>query len=510
MLNILGRILFLSLIASGCTATKKAVQELQEIQSGAPDAVAYICEEIKNKKILCIGESHPIVNEELFIAENIRAFYDAGVRYLFDESGIPDYRTIGDEQYVFFMFYPWMSAGWRYEGALYYQAVRNLNASLPEDDRITIIAPESGREDYSLIGPDEWMNYRDSYAAKTIIDTMDSAAPHDKALIHYGSAHGIKRVQKNSGTPYKPLGSWLSDHYGNSFASYRFYLPYEIRNSDILIQEWRNTITAPKIIVSKHIRYSDIFYDKDNYDGFIVEPETTFGSFYQYAPVDANVRYIFNLVKAFLKNNRADVYYDSSGFLSGEGQCIMALYYLKLYYGEHFKYNFWRTRDDAGNYSLQQALDDLEAYVFARDHNAADYIDVHYSEKEMRLYMEYMVYTNIEEFLDTKNPYQIIEYCQKARAVFPEDMWPLYWMAFVQTENKEYAAALDNFQKLFEHTVSLNMEILPLAYRKASFCASQLGQDERANQYEAMSHSLYNEYGIDVSDYAELGYLFDT
>jgi hypothetical protein len=36
-----------------------------------------------------------MVNEEFFISENISAFYDAGVRYLFDESGLPDYLAIG-------------------------------------------------------------------------------------------------------------------------------------------------------------------------------------------------------------------------------------------------------------------------------------------------------------------------------------------------------------------------------------------------------------------------------
>jgi hypothetical protein len=121
--------------------------------------------------------------------------------------------------------------------------------------------------------------------------------------------------------------------------------------------------------------------------------------------------------------------------------------------------------------------------------------------------MEYMFYTNIEEFLSTKESYQIIEYCREALAVFPEDIWPLYWMAFVQTEKKEYAVALDNFQKLFKNKLSLNMEILPLAYKKASLCASQLGNDGLAGQYKAMSNAFYNEYGIDVSNYFELGYL---
>ncbi|MDR2029034.1 MAG: hypothetical protein LBP93_05790 [Treponema sp.] len=501
-------IVCLSLILSGCNAAKEAVAELREISISAPDALTCILEEIKNKKIIFIGESHPIVNEELFIAENIGDFYDAGVRYIFDESGIPDYLAIGDENYFFFMFYPWMSAGWRYEGASYYQAVRNLNASLPEEDRIKIIAPESGREDYSAIEQDDWMNYRDSYAAKAIIAIMDSAVPNEKALIHYGSVHGIKRIQKNKGNNYKPLGSWLLDHYGNSFASYRFYLPYEVRNSDILIQEWRGTITVPKIIVSEDIHHWDIFYDKDNYDGFIVEPETKFGSFYQYVPVNANLRYIFNLVKDLRKTR--DFYgNDSSAFLSGEGQYIMALYYLKMYYGEHFNYNFWRTSESTGNISLQKALDDLETYAFTQNQDASDYINLHHSENEIRLYMEYMFYTNIEEFLSTKKPYQIIEYCRKALDIFPEDLWPLYWIALVLSENKEYTSALDNFQKLFENKLSLNMEVLPLAYKKASFCALQSGNDELANQYKSMSTALYNEYGIDVSNYYELGYLFD-
>jgi hypothetical protein len=508
--NFVWCIFVLFFIASGCNTAKKAAKELQKLSAVAPDALSYIGDEIRTKRIIFIGESHPIVNEELFIAENIRAFYDAGVRYLFDESGIPDYLAIGDENYFFFMFYPWMSAGWRYEGAAYYQAVRNLNASLPEDDRIKIIAPESGSQAYHTIGPDGWMNYRDSYAAKTIMTVMDAAPPHHKALIHYGYAHGVKRPQRNKGAVYKSLGSWLSDHYGASFASYRFYLPYEVRNSDILIQEWRHAVTAQKIIASEGIRYRDIFYDKADYDGFIVEPGTKFGFFYQYVPVDANLRYIFNLVKAFRNKtpeSENDLYeYDSPGFLSYEGQYIMALYYLKMYYGEHFRYNFWKTRDVAENLSLQKALDDLESYAFAPNQNPSDYIDFQYSGDETRLYMEYMFYSHIEEFLTTKKTYQIIEYCRKARDLFPEDLWPLYWTAFVQAEDKEYAAALDNFQVLFENKLSLNMAALPLAYEKAAFCALQLGDEGRANHYNTRSKALYNENGIDVRHYAELGY----
>jgi hypothetical protein len=498
----------LSLVLAGCTSPGQAAAELGKLNAAAPDALAGMLGELENRRILFIGESHPIVNEELFIAENIGALYDAGVRYLFDESGIPDYRAIGGEGYQFYMFYPWMSAGWRYEGAAYYQAVRNLNALLPETERIQIIAPESDSEDYAAIGPENWMNYRDSYAAKTIMAVMDAAGPGEKALIHYGSAHGVKELRQRFGVRYKPLGAWLAEKYGDAFASYRFYLPYEIRYAERLVREWRETITSPKIFFSRDIRYRDIFYDKDEFDGFILEPETKFGVFYQYAPVDANLRYIFNLARDFKDLPEDAAAPGNTGFLSNRGQFFMALYYLKLYYGEHFNYALWRTGDDPEYPSLAEALENLALYAFAPDTDAAEYILVSHPEDEARRYMEYMFYTNIEEFLDTRNPYHIIDYCQRAAEIFPEDLWPLYWIAFVGVEQKNYAPALASFQKLFANPLSLNMEILPLAYTKASFCASRLGDEKLARLYAARAEALYAEYTVDLSAYAVLGCLF--
>jgi hypothetical protein len=195
------------------------VRELGELRGGMVDASEFIANELKTKKIVFIGESHLFVNPKMFIAENIQKFYNAGVRYLFDESGLPDYVSINDENYKFYMFYPWMTAGWRFEGAEYFQAVNRLNSTLPKEEQIKVIAPEVGRESLAGIEPEDRLNYRDTVAARNIIETMDNTSAGEKALILYGWGHGSKKRTRDRGF----LGALLYEHYGNAFAVYRHY-----------------------------------------------------------------------------------------------------------------------------------------------------------------------------------------------------------------------------------------------------------------------------------------------
>jgi hypothetical protein len=99
------------------------------------NAIDEIVKEFQHR-IIALGEHHDWVNEQLFLAGNVQALYNAGVRYIFAEGDLPL-----DEDY-FVMFYPWMGTGWGYEGSGLRQAIINFNNTLPSDGVIKMVHPE--------------------------------------------------------------------------------------------------------------------------------------------------------------------------------------------------------------------------------------------------------------------------------------------------------------------------------------------------------------------------------
>jgi hypothetical protein len=90
--------------------------ELKTNYLTANNSIDALIRELKDKKIIVIGEDYVAVNEQLFIARNITKMYDAGVRYIFFEGGALIGNSLpGSPNYNFYMFYPWMPVGWSYE-----------------------------------------------------------------------------------------------------------------------------------------------------------------------------------------------------------------------------------------------------------------------------------------------------------------------------------------------------------------------------------------------------------
>jgi hypothetical protein len=96
----------------------------------------------------------------------------------------------------------------------------------------------------------------------------------------------------------------------------------------------------------------------------------------------------------------------------------------------------------------------------------------------------------------------------QARGLFPEDLWPLYWLGFAATEKKQWEKGLGFFQELFADDLSYSMESLPLAYQKAALCAEKLGNSQLADEYRRIAGALFNEYNItvDKNKYSNVGY----
>ena len=163
----------------------------------------------------------------------------------------------------------------------------------------------------------------------------------------FGGGHAATKVRRNrigsQGKRYDwlPLGYRLKQYYGSGFSSYNFWL---LPENDLLPEA--------KFLPDKTV--NGLF--SSSFDGFIFDKEMI-GTFYQYNPTDENIKFIFSLVYNYaLNRNNASL--DVTFFhFDPQGQFMMGIYYLKLYYGDKFNYDFWRigsTRD------LLSSLDDLK------------------------------------------------------------------------------------------------------------------------------------------------------
>jgi hypothetical protein len=490
----------LIMATNGCVSTPE--KRMEKIAATAPDAVSWLVNEFKTKKIIFINETHVVANEEMFLTEHLRTFYDAGVRYLFTGCDL----TANDK---FVPSYPWMLVGDRVENDDMKYALLSLEEAARESDPFMVIPAEAGAmisEDFANLV--DWLNYRDECAATTIIETLNNAHPDAKAIILYGGRHGIKTVYDetlDNGAKMKrmPLGYRLAERYGPAFASLRFFSGLHIGRREIA-DEWKRLVSGPRIVLSKHNGLlHGIFGAWESwgtyYDGFIIEGDSYFGTMRSYVPTDEFLRFITRFLKEYaLKDSEWDEYPQ----IEMDAVYLINCYYLKLYYGKRFNYAVWKKPGAEEGLSLSQAVEELEAYAFNENSAPSEMMDFQYDRETMRQYCTEMRYSLITEYLEYGRPLSEIRTpalaaLQSARSLFPEDIWSLYWMAFIQTETGAYREGLSNFQELFANDLSWCMSILPLAYKKAGVCAAELGDRQLAEEYTALSESLYNERDAD-------------
>jgi len=198
----------------------------------APNAIDLLVDRLESQKIVIIGEDHNHVNDELFLAENMKKLYDAGVRYFFFEGGASLENAVpGSPDYNFYMFYPWMTSAWRYEEILFYEALLRLNNNLPYADQIKFIFPQTIDS--------QNLNDRDSSNFENITRIMDNVEENTKAIALFGGGHASTRVRRNfigsQGERFDwiPLGYRLKQYYGSDFSSYNFW---PIPENDLLLE----------------------------------------------------------------------------------------------------------------------------------------------------------------------------------------------------------------------------------------------------------------------------------
>jgi hypothetical protein len=466
-----------------------------------------IIEKLNDNKLISISETHAGINEELFIIDNISLLHDAGVRYLFFEGG-PSLDSFNDEYIWFPIFYPWIEAGWKYENIRLIDTISCFNYGLSDEDKIKIVYPElnSSRDVEATIESN--MNYRDFIAAKNIIDIMDTTKDNIKGIVCYGEAHGSLKIKKNWKSndenvqyDWVPLGYRLKEHYNEYFSSYILISGNDyIRNK---VTKWDDIVSASRFISSNEVNKNFISYiigTTSIFNGYIFEPNEIYGTYYQYHPDKYILKYLFNVVYNY-SINEPTVEILVNG-LDYKSQFIKSLYYLKLYFGDIFEYEYWGTKHST---DLQFALASLKEYIY-NDDLLLKYVNFDYDKLNMHSY--YMAISNLDYNIKHNNFESIIYSLSKAYDIFPSDIWSLYWLGYAESELKHYSEALFYFQLLFDSGLSSFIETLPLVYRKAAFCANKINDYELEKKYLNISESLYNEFSIAIENY-DMDYIID-
>jgi hypothetical protein len=371
---------------------------------------------------------------------------------------------------------------------------------------------------------------------------MDSASDNINAIIIYGGMHTSIYPYKNyydssyaERFEWIPLGYHLKKHYGTGFSSYEFVTDHD---KDFVISP-KHLLDETKLVLLRNIPLVKIpvlnnvityFSSQTSYtgrnDGYIVEPETIQGTFYQYNPTNLNLSFLFKSVEDYALSYSPDINYvpfetdneiirginflksslaenfdyafpsTSYNVYDPHGQFMLGLYYLKMYFGDKFDYSFWKTESTK---SLLSALEELKEYAFMNN-EPAEYIRINYSRDTLGLYHKYMNLSDVEYFNIQAISAKYIqdEYLLRAGVMFPEDLWSLYWLGFTAAEKEKWEKSLEYFEMLFAHALSFSMESLPLAYQKAALCAGKLGNSLLAEEYHRIARALFNEYNITV------------
>jgi len=484
-------LLILSIFLSSCQTASEQVDIKRELYN-SPTAKEYVVTQLEQNKVVFLAEQHSFANPILFLAENLESFYNSGVRYLFLEGQLP--LLPNDNQYGFVIFYPWLKAAWKYEWVLLSQAVHRLNSRLPESERLNVIYAEEGigkPENGHPVTMTSFFQKRDDVASACIINRLNKSAPHEKAIVFYGSSHGSRFIyynhRRDNLPPFdlKPLGAYLHEKYGDQFYSFTSI------GADEQLDQWLNSADRKDLSESGRIAVlaPDLFKGSLIYknwyslhDAIIVYPETLYGLYYQYVATTENLRFLFKNAWAYnqiMTGRNCDVLqlppeeYDY--FLS-------ILYYLKYYFGENFTFSFWN-----GSIPLEEALRDMAEFLFAPGFILEDFSKITLrSVEHLRKYHKTMINSSIETYVYSQNREllpSIIRAMEEAEALMPEDLWTSYWLNRARTEFGMYQEALEGWKFFLENPLTGCMSVLPEALSMAVICATERSDHETAEKY---------------------------
>jgi hypothetical protein len=455
---------------------------------GAPAAHEYMIDLIKTKKLVFLGELHSTVDPILFLAGNLRAFYEAGLRYLFYEGAMPGFAPIGrtDSRYAepYFIYFtaPWAHAGWKYEGKALSDAVRELNAGLPFGERLRMICTENGH-DGSGLPEAELLDSRDAYAFETISAAMDGSAEGAKGLVFYGQSHGMKE-----GAGWTAMGGLLAARYGGDFASVAYdYLDDCFPGARGSRRIGDGRVTAVAIERGASGVFGALGSHIEHFDAFILDLGTkTYGVSYQYVQSKANLVAMYAALRNLEVSPKRDQMLAMPIF---RNEYLLLIYYLKLYYGDRFSYDLWNPEG-----SLKDALSGLEPLFAGPGADPVAALEVR-SPESLATLEEYhrLVYEPMtgRADIDARKSYE------KAVALFPHDLWPSYGLSIALSKRGDHKGALAALESILGKRLSRCMETLPDMYARAAECAEALGMKEKAAAFRDARAALVNEHGLE-------------
>jgi hypothetical protein len=318
---------------------------------------------------------------------------------------------------------------------------------------------------------------------------LDDSNEKSKAIAFFGGGHASTRVRKNfigsqrEKYDWITLGYRLKQFYGSDFSSYCFWFIPE-----------NGLLPETKYLPNKTI--NGLF--SSNFDGFIFDTEMI-GTYYQYNPTSENIKYIFSLVYNYALSWYKVALISPFFHFDPQGQFMMGIYYLKLYYGNKFKYDFWRI---GSAQDLLSSLDDLKLWIFTDD-ELSKRLAVDFEYNKIALYHNYLKASWVDSsqgFLDRGLGAVRESYLIKANETFPPDIWPLYLLGYIAYEKGEYEKALGYFQTLFRSELASCLEQLPFAYKLAANCAAKMKDNTLEREYAFMADALTNEFDIDIYD----------
>lgn len=404
---------------------------------------------ISENKIIFIGEDHSVVNPRIFLIENLEQICEQGVKHICMEGFT--LRNPQEEKYDYYCFFPWVSAGSKYEDVLLSQKILEINKNLSELEKIKIYNPEEElvEKEIEHLSYYEKLNVRDTETFKFINSLSKKVPKEEKILIFYGYEHGSKKRIKN----WKPLGQRLHNA-RTDFVSINF--DYCLQNK-----------------TESHIEKQNRF---KRYDYLIKQNEkSTYGICYQFFGSKENTQVLINhLINYSTKENLFNMeYYDS---LSDEREFLNNIYYLKMLYKDKFDYNFW---NEEGN--LLESLEKLKKEIRSQKINFSNDIN------SLRNYHKWMIESGIEDFIQKNqklNLKQTKNKLKKAFSYYQEDLWCLYWLASVEFELKEYENAIENFEKCLEYDTINCIEVLPYIYEKLILATHKIQNLEKEKLYK--------------------------
>jgi len=539
-------LMILCVLLSSCsTNNRKLAKKIDNILSDSPDAIEAILEKLEYSDIIFVAtsQSHYLLNDTILLSSNLQLLYNAGVRYFFVEGAIIDSYKYGwtKEKDPAYPYYPWDYAGIRYGAFDLFHEIYKLNTDKNEQDKIKIIGLQTDMENAipGTVSDIDRYNYRDEYMANIAINAIDNAKQGEKILINAGSDHGSKEIFSNvfgGRESWKPLGSYLYEKYKDRFLSLHYITLDEniqlsndsvsniiFKSDDKLINsnEWKNISNTPKLVTAANAKnlsklFSRLRLDRQsnsNFDGFIVDKSGIMGIMFGYTLFDTDILNIFieqtgkldkeiSLLKeeGRLENKNADIYYKIS-------YMIKYVYYLKLYFGDNFPYNFWNPEMPLNEAitilgdNIPEGSKPENKMVFSPPsmETLMRYHDYSYHFKSMNdYYWAFKLPASIKIKIERPK-------INKMKELFPYELWTEYWYAKMYMKGNKYKKAYEYLQIILNDPLIYSMQIYPEVLEMAIQCAEKLKLDEQANTYKNQKTSLWNEYSINVSIF----YLFN-